>query len=108
LSQDQVDPKVLQDLGIDLDKITLAPIEDSAFDESVELLDQVLRANREAESLEALQQQAQQEEGSEFTLEDGLLLYSSRLVIPETDLRTALIREAYEAAPPSLLLAQYA
>jgi hypothetical protein len=42
LSQDQVDPKVLQDLGIDLDEITLAPIEDSAFDESVELLDQVL------------------------------------------------------------------
>jgi hypothetical protein len=42
LSQDQVNPKVLQDLGINLDEITLAPIEDSAFDKSVELLNQVL------------------------------------------------------------------
>jgi hypothetical protein len=62
----------------------------------VKLLNQVLWANREAESLKALRQQAQQEEGSEFTLKDSLLLYSSRLVIPETDLRTALIREAHD------------
>jgi hypothetical protein len=54
LSQDQVDLKVLQDLGIDLDKITLALIKDSVFDELIELLDQVLRANQEAESLKAL------------------------------------------------------
>jgi hypothetical protein len=55
----------------------------------------VLRANQEAESLKALQQQAQQEKGSEFTLKNSLLLYNNRLIIPKTDLRTALICEAY-------------
>ena len=86
LSQDQINPKILQDLGIDLDEITLAPIKDSVFNKSVKLLNQVLRANWEAKSLKALQQQARQEKGSEFTLKDSLLLYSSRLIILKTDL----------------------
>jgi hypothetical protein len=38
LSQDQVDPKVLQNLGINLNKITLALIKDSVFNKSVKLL----------------------------------------------------------------------
>ena len=95
LSQDQVDPEVLQDLGIDIQEVVLAPVTEEMFDESAELLDQLLKANKEARSLEALRQQARQVD-SEFTVEDELLLYSGRLVVPGTGLRTAVIREAHD------------
>jgi hypothetical protein len=80
LSQDQVDPRVLQELGIELDEIALAPIEDAQFDEPVGLLDRVLQDNRQTPSLQALREQALREE-SEFTIEDGLLLYGGRLIV---------------------------
>ena len=87
LSQDQVDPQVLWDLGIDMDKFDLedefllAPIKESLFDESIGLLDWVLQNNWQALSLEALCKQALRED-SEITLEDRLLLYSGHLVVP--------------------------
>ena len=73
----------------------LAPVTEEMFDKSAELLDQLLKANKEARSLEALRQQARQVD-SEFTVEDELLLYSGRLVVPGTGLRTAVIREAHD------------
>jgi hypothetical protein len=48
------EPTVLQNLGINLDKIILALIKDSIFNKLVKLLNQVLWANQEAESLKAL------------------------------------------------------
>lgn len=96
LSQDQIDPKVLQDLGIEVNEVDLAPVEEQQMDEPLGLIDRILRANRTSESLEALRAQAEAED-PEITLEDGLLLYDGRLVVPDVDnLRTKLIQEAHE------------
>ena len=67
-----------------------------SIDKPLGLINKILQANRTAESLQALWAQA--EEGDpELTLEDGLLLYNERLVVPETDhLCTDLIKEAHE------------
>src|SRR5450432_416806 len=88
LSQDQIDSKVLKDLGIDImpeseSEPSISPIE---LDEPLELLDRLLQSNRQAPSLDAIRIEAQKDENSEFTLEDGLLLYSGRLVVPEARL----------------------
>src|SRR6266536_3361180 len=69
LSQDQIDPRVLQDLGIDVGEMSLAPIEEPSFDESTGLLDRILEDNRQAPSLQALRRQAQREEDSELIRE---------------------------------------
>jgi hypothetical protein len=94
LSQDQVDPRVLQDLGIDVAEVSLAPIEEPLFDESIGLLNRILQDNRQNPSLQALCKQALGE-NSKLTLEDGLLLYSGRLVVSSALLHTELIREAH-------------
>src|SRR3981081_4703073 len=99
LSQDQVDPRVLQDLGIELSAIDLLPVEEEdPFDESESLVDQILAANKDSESLSALRTQAESATPGEYTLEDGLLLFTGRLVVPATlnNLRTELIREAHD------------
>ena len=104
LSQDQIDPRVLQDLGIDcnaLDQAThdqdnvLEPIAEAPFEEPVLLLDRLLNANKTCASLNALRPEAEAKEG-DLALEDGLLLYNGRLVVPDTaNLRTELIKEAH-------------
>jgi hypothetical protein len=93
LSQDQIDPQVLQDLGIDVE---LSPIlEEHTFDESVALLNRILWENRESSSLQALRLQAQGGD-PDFGLEDGLLLYNGRLVVPQSGhIQTELIQEAH-------------
>ena len=101
LSQDQIDARVLKDLGINISADNeLALIEDEqVLDESTDLTDRILRANREAPSLQALRAAAcrSSEDESYFTLEDGLLLYDRRLVVPSTSyLQTELIKEAYK------------
>jgi transposase InsO family protein len=97
LSQDQVDPQVLRDLGIDITEIDLLPIEGDTFEEPIGLVDRILRANRDSESLGALRAQALSADPGEFTLEDELLLYAGRLVVPKVDnLPTALIKEAHD------------
>jgi hypothetical protein len=97
LSQDQVDPQVLRDLGIDITEIDLLPIEGDTFEEPIGLVDRILRANRDSESLGALRAQALSADPGEFTLEDELLLCAGRLVVPKVDnLPTALIKEAHD------------
>jgi hypothetical protein len=54
LSEDQIDPRVLQDLGIEINPLELAPLEDDHLEESTSLVDQILQANRSASSLDAL------------------------------------------------------
>ena len=94
LSQDQIDPKVLQDLGIEVD--TLSPIqEEDSLDETDGLVERILHKNRTAPSLQALREQAKRGD-NDFALEDGLLLYSGRLVVPTSQVRTELIREAHD------------
>ena len=96
LSEDQIDPRVLQDLGIEINPLELAPLEDDHLEESTSLVDQILQANRGASSLDALRTQATSVDAGEFSLDDGLLFYSGRLVIPRTgELITSLIQEAH-------------
>ena len=95
---------MLQDLGIDcntLDQATLdqdnvlEPIAEAPFEEPVLLLDRLLNANKTCASLHALRAEAEAKEG-DLALEDGLLLYNGRLVVPDTaNLRTELIKEAH-------------
>lgn len=98
LSQDQVDPRVLEDLGIEVSEVdVVAPTEEDTFDEPIGLVDRILQANRGSASLGALRAEATTGKSSEFELEDGLLLYSGRLVVPRVDnLPTALIKEAHD------------
>jgi hypothetical protein len=39
LSEDQIDPRVLQDLGIEINPLELAPLEDDHLKESTSLID---------------------------------------------------------------------
>ena len=65
--------------------------------EPISLIDRLLTANRTAELLETLRNTARIGEKDGLVLEDGLLLYQDRLVVPDIDhLRTDLIKEAYE------------
>jgi transposase InsO family protein len=98
LSQDQVDPRVLKDLGIEVPEVDmLAPVKEDTFDEPIGLVDRILQANRGSASLDALRVEATSNEPNEFELEDGILLYSGRLVVPQVDkLPTALIKEAHD------------
>ena len=96
LSQDQIDPEVLWDLGIDLENL-VAPVEEDNFDEPIGLVDRILRQNQEADSLQALWQEAENSTNTELVLEDGLLLYSGRVVVlVDNDLCTELIKEAHD------------
>jgi hypothetical protein len=59
------------------------------------LIDRIITANRTMDSLNALRTQAQAGDAT-LTLKDRLLLYKNRLIVPDIDnLRTDLIREAY-------------
>src|SRR6202021_2482991 len=95
LTQDQIDPQVLKDLGIEAETNELAPIEEPFWDEPIELVDRILRQNRKVPLLQALREQSLRED-LELTIKDGLLLNSRRLVVLDTDyLRTELIKEAH-------------
>ena len=90
---------MLQDLGIELSEIDLLPVEEEGpFTEPKGLIDQILTANKDSKSLTALQVQAESDAPGEYTLEDGLLLYTGRLVVLATlnNLRTELIQEAHD------------
>ena len=71
-------------------------VEEDTLDKSIRLIDQILQANYNTDSLGILQIQAVSEEPGEFSLEDRLLLYLSQLVVPKVDnLYILLIKEAY-------------
>jgi hypothetical protein len=97
LSQDQIDPRVLRDLGVDIAVVdSMSPVDKEDFDEPLGLIDRLLRANRDSQSLDALRAQALTDDTKGFELEDGLLLYTGRLVVPWADnLPTDLIKEAH-------------
>ena len=91
---------MLKDLGINISAIDLAALEGeiAPLQESIALIDRLLQANWEAPSLDALRAQALNSEGDgNFTLEEGLLLYNDRLVVPlgDQNLTTELIKEAH-------------
>lgn len=97
LHADQIDPEVLRDCGIH--EIDISPVEedDSALEDNLFIIDRLLQANRVNKSLEQSRKRARENPTSKLTLEDGLLMYQGRLVIPvDGTLTTDLIREAHE------------
>jgi hypothetical protein len=64
----------------------MCPVEESQLDKSIELFDHFLQNNQQTPLLQAVQNQAQEDDESEFTLEDGLLLYRGQLVVSEARL----------------------
>ena len=86
---------MLKDLGIDINIAEIAPVKE-VLDKSFGLVDRLLRANRESESLDTLRTQAASGKPSEFILDNGLLLFAGQLVVPQVDnLPTDLIKEAH-------------
>jgi hypothetical protein len=85
LKADNLDPRIIRELQ-------LTPIEN----ESLDLIDRILTANRTSESLAEFREKAAEEQ-TDWQLRDGLILHKNRLVVPEDGhLRTELIREAHE------------
>ena len=60
-------------------------------------INQVLAANRNSPSLQALRRQALYETPGKLLIERDLLLFNGRLIVPDTDnLRTLIIREVHD------------
>lgn len=98
LHADQIDPEVLRDCGIPINEIDISPVEDeSELEDDLFIIDRLLQANRTNKSLELSRERARRDPTSGLTLDDGLLMYQGRLVIPvDGTLTTDLIREAHE------------
>jgi hypothetical protein len=92
LGLEKLDPRILAELPADQHQgLEICPIEVSELD----LIDDLLQANRTANSLQEYRKKAEDGEG-EWTLENGLLKHQERLVVAEDqNLRTRLIAEAH-------------
>jgi len=85
LKSENLEPRIIRELQ-------LAPIEE----ESIDLIDRILRANRTSGTLAEYRKKAS-EDRENWQLRDGLVLYRNRLVVPEDDnLRTDLIKEVHQ------------
>ena len=90
LKPEYLDPRIVQELQ--LPETQLAPLDSAPLD----LIDRILQANRTSESLAEYRRKATDRQQG-WQLQDGLLQYQARLVVPEDDnLRTELIREIYD------------
>jgi RNase H-like domain found in reverse transcriptase/Reverse transcriptase (RNA-dependent DNA polymerase)/Integrase zinc binding domain/Integrase core domain/Chromo (CHRromatin Organisation MOdifier) domain len=90
LKPDNLDEEIKRELS---EKIELSPVETQ---ESLFLMEKLLKANRLDESLEAKRKESVAE-SSPYSLDGGLLLYQGRLVIPTVDnLRTELLNEIHQ------------
>ena len=75
LSKEQVDHEALRDLGIEISSITLAPVDDNSFQESLTLSERIRQANKTVASLQALRKQAKDNANSLYSIKKKLLLY---------------------------------
>jgi hypothetical protein len=66
----------------------------ASMDQDLELMDKLLQGNRTDPKLESYREKAKSE-SEDWTLENGLVLYRSRLLVPENDdLKVRLVDEA--------------
>ena len=66
----------------------------ASMDQDLELMDKLLQGNRTDPKLESYREKAKSE-SEDWTLEDGLVLYRNRLLVPENDdLKVRLVDEA--------------
>jgi hypothetical protein len=91
-----LDPRILEELSIDHPDAEACPIEACPIEASeLDLIDELLQANRTSASLQEFRKDAEQNVG-QWTLENGLLRHKDRLVVaPDDNLRTRLIKEAH-------------
>ncbi|KHJ32483.1 hypothetical protein EV44_g2899 [Erysiphe necator] len=100
LRDNQVDPVILLSRELRTNTATEALI--NSFDlkpisTDLNIVDMILKANRNSSSLQALRKQATSNIPGPFSMENGLLLYNDRLIVPDTNnLRTLIIREAHD------------
>ena len=93
LRPENLDPRILTDLDLD-PLVDLAPV--NPGEESRDLIDDLLQANRSAADLQPLREKVT-DENPAWTLHNGLLLFNDRLVVPEDDdLRVRLLQEAHD------------
>src|SRR5208282_3751563 len=92
LKSENLDPRIVSELP-EASRISSVETPDRDFD----LIDSLLQANRTNEALQEYRDKAQlPDQGNDWTLENGLLTYQDRLVVPEeTNLRTRLIKEVH-------------
>jgi len=87
LKPEQLHQKVKYDLNI-------------CFMEPFPLIESVIKHNKAHPSLNALREKATDDKEEDYAIEDGLLLYQGRLIVPDVEnLQTQLIREAHAQAP---------
>ena len=98
LTADKLDPRIVQQLE-DVYVNVLAPLgtlTSQPFLDTITVVDQVLQANRQEPSLEALRVQAAQSDQN-LTQHNGILLYQGKVIVPDIKyLRTHLIREIHD------------
>jgi hypothetical protein len=93
LQPNRLDPRIVEELKLGQTGLApeICPIDTSQID----LIDELLRTNREATSLQELRKKAK-DNCNEWTIDEGLLKYQDRLVVADdNDLRTRLITEAH-------------
>ena len=93
LRTENLDPQILEELSTDHPDpdVEICPIEAPELD----LIDELLQANRTSASLQEFREDAERKVG-QWTLENGLLKHWDRLVVaPDDNLRTRLIKEAH-------------
>jgi len=82
LKPNQLDPRITAEVAI-LQEIQLAPI--NGLQEELTLIDQVLQENRMNDIIANDRNKAKDPEQTDWQLQNGLLLYKDRIVVPDID-----------------------
>jgi transposase InsO family protein len=117
LKDDQLDPRIIAArMRTHFGESDLHLSELYTLASDIDLVARVLQANRDSKSLQPLRYRASSDR-TEFSMQNGLLLYKDRLIVPDTaNLRTLLIREVHDSVTTAhpgirkttlLLTAQY-
>ncbi|QSZ28605.1 hypothetical protein DSL72_003104 [Monilinia vaccinii-corymbosi] len=98
IKDNQIDTRIMQNaLRREIDDHAIATLNLAPVTPHFNIVNRILEANRTLDSLQALRIEAIKGH-KHLALQDGLLLYDDRLVVPDSEnLRTYLIREAHDS-----------